>query len=60
MIVDYLSNESNFHIFFVESLCEDQAIIEENIRVCLFLQSINQIFVYWQCKASFAMETLCS
>lgn len=32
MIVDYLSNESNFHLFFIESVCDDQRIIEENIR----------------------------
>lgn len=32
MIIDYLRSEGSFHIFFIESVCNDEAIIAENIR----------------------------
>lgn len=36
MIRDIVVNKMGFKLFFVESICDDPQIIEQNILVCLF------------------------
>ena len=42
MLVNMFTEQHNFKLFFVESICDDPSIIEANILVCSFLNQLVQ------------------
>ena len=48
MIHDIVVKKMGFKLFFVESVCDDPQIVEQNIRVC-----INYIYVNFNLKFYF-------